>query len=84
MESTFILNASELNNDFLESLKKLFAHTRQLQVTVTASEDFGLLKKEAPSEYLARLEKNLADVKAKKNTVTYTESELDALIFQKL
>jgi hypothetical protein len=84
MESTFILNASELNDDFLESLKKLFAHTRQLQITVTASEDFGLLKKETPAEYIARLEKNLADVKAKKNIVIYTDSELDELIFQKL
>ena len=84
MESTFIIQPSELNNDFLESLKKLFQHSRQLQITVTTSEDFGLLKQETPAECLARLEKNLAEMKAGKNTVTYTEAEIDDLIFRSL
>ena len=84
MESTFIINASELNNDFLESLKRLFQHSRQLQITITTSEDFGLLKTETPAECFARLEKNLSEMKAGKNTVTYTEAQLDDLIFQKL
>ena len=84
MESTFIIQPSELNNDFLESVNRLFKYLRQLQITVTTSENFGLLKPETPAESLARLEKNLAEMIAGKNTVTYTEAQLDDLVFQKL
>ncbi len=66
MESTFIIQPSELSNDFLESLKRLFKHLQQLQITVTPSEDFGLLKPETPAECLARLEKNLVEMKTGK------------------
>lgn len=84
MESTFIIEQSELNENFLKSLKKLFRHSRQLQITVATAEDFGLLKKETPQQCLARLEKNMSDIRKKENTVTITESELDEIIFQKL
>ena len=43
MESTFILKHEDLNADFIESIKKTFANSRQLQVTISSSEDFGLL-----------------------------------------
>jgi len=84
MESTFVLQPSELDNDFLESLKKLFRHTRQLQITVSASEDFGLLQNESPTECLKRLEQNLADLKQHKNVIALSEAELDGFILQKL
>jgi hypothetical protein len=84
MESTFIIQQSELNEDFLESLKRLFKYSRQLQITVTTSEDFGLLKKETAAEYIARLEKNLNELKNKQNMVTFTESQLDEFIHEKL
>lgn len=84
MESTFIIEQSELNENFLESLKKLFRYSRQLQITVATSEDFGLLKKETPQQCLTRLEKNMSEMTAKENTIAITEEELDAFIFQKL
>lgn len=84
METTFVINQSELNNDFLESLKKLFKHRNQLQITVTAPEDFNLLSTETPAEYISRLEKCLAEMNAAKNTMTFTEGQLDDLILKAL
>ena len=84
METTFIINQSELDADFLTSLKKLFKHRKQLQITVTAPEDFHLLEKEPPHVYLERLEKCLADVDFGRNIITFTEAELDDMILEKL
>lgn len=84
METTFVINQSELNSDFLDSLRKLFKHKNQLQITVTAAEDFNLLSPEKPSEYLKRLENCLADVEKGKNTITFTEEQLDDMILKAL
>ncbi len=84
METTFVINQSELNSDFLASLKKLFKHRSQLQITVTTAEDFQLLSPETPSQYLSRLEKCLADVNAGKNTISFTEEQLDDMILETL
>ena len=84
METTFVISQSELNSDFLKSLKKLFKHRNQLQITVSSAEDFNLLNKETPAEYLARMEKCLADMNEGKNSISFTEGQLDDLILQSL
>jgi hypothetical protein len=56
VEATFIINESELKIDFLNALKELCKNKARLQITVSDLEDFGLLSKETPDQYLKRLE----------------------------
>ena len=84
METTFVISETELNSDFLDSLKKLFKHQKQIQISVSVPEDFNLLQTETPQDYLNRLEKCLADMNKQKNTITFTEAQLDDMIFEKL
>ena len=48
METTFVITPDELDNNFLESLKRLFRHRKQLQISVSVAEDFNLLQTETP------------------------------------
>ena len=84
METTFVISETELNSDFLDSLKKLFKHQKQIQISVSVPEDFNLLQTETPQDYLNRIEKCLADMNKQKNTITFTEAQLDDMIFEKL
>jgi hypothetical protein len=84
METTFIIREHELNNDFLSALKKLFKYKSQLQITVTASEDFNLMKPESPEQYIARLEKCLEEFKDPANRIAITDEQLDEMIFDKI
>jgi|LakMenE01Jun11ns_1017448.scaffolds.fasta_scaffold9780194_2 hypothetical protein len=84
METTFIIRENELNDDFLSALKKLFKYKSQLQITVTASEDFNLMKPESPDQYIARLEKCLAEIKKPEFRISITDEQLDEMIFEKI
>lgn len=84
MESTFVINREDLNSEFIELIKKLFANSAQLQITITSSEDFGLLKKENNDEYLKRLQKAAADMEKGENIVRISEAELDEMVLSKL
>ena len=84
METTFLISQSELDGNFLASLKKLFKHQPQLQITVSVPEDFNLLQTETPVGYLNRLEKCLEDVNKGKNTISFTEAQLNDLIIEKV
>jgi len=80
METTFVVTTDELNSNFLASLKKLFKHRRQLQISVSVPEDFNLLQTETPQASLARLEKCLEDMNNKTNIISFTEAQLDEII----
>ncbi len=84
MESTFILKPEELNSDFLNTLKRLFKNSPQLQISVSTSEDFGLLQSETVQQQLERIEKCFVEVEAKKNIISFSENELDQIILEKL
>ncbi len=84
METTFVISPEELDGHFLVSLKRLFKHGKQLQISVSVAEDFNLLQSEKPQQHLARLEKCLAEVKKGKNTISFSEAALDDLILEKL
>ncbi len=84
METTFVISPEELDDNFLASLKKLFKHGKQLQISVSVFEDFNLLQSETPQQHLARLEKCLADIKTGKHIITVTDEQLDELILEKL
>ena len=84
MESTFIISKDELDSNFLASLKKLFKNQKQLQISISIPEDFDLNQNETPKEYLKRLEYCLKEVKSNKNTISFSESELDNIIIENL
>lgn len=84
METTFVIKPGELNSGFLAMLKKLFKHSNQIQISVSAAEDFDLTKKETPAQSLQRMEKCLADMNQKEHTIAFTEEELDQIILEKL
>lgn len=79
MESTFVLRRDELNADFIEIIKNLFKNQQELQITVTAPEDFGLNKSESKEAYWERLKKAAANVESRTQVVEITEGELDEL-----
>ena len=77
MESTFVLRRNELTNDFVETIKTLFKNQEELQITVTASQDFGLNKIEDSELYWKRLNKAANNVEQRNNVVEMSETELD-------
>ena len=84
METTFVITPAELNSSFLASLKTLFKHKNQLQISISVSEDFKLLETESPKQCIARLEKCLNEMSKAQNTISFSESQLDEIIFEKL
>jgi hypothetical protein len=84
MESTFLLKPEDLNAEFIENLKKLFGNARQLQLTISTSEDFGLFKQETGEAYIKRLKEAAKDVEQQKNIVEITEEELDEMVLSRL
>lgn len=77
MESTFVLRRSELTSDFIETIKSLFKNQEELQITVTASQDFGLNKIEDSELYWKRLNKAAHNVESRNSVVELSETELD-------
>jgi hypothetical protein len=80
MESTFVVRQEELTSEFLDIIKALFRNREELQITVSATEDFGLNKPESRQEYFARLEKAANNLE---NRVEMTEDELDTFVHNK-
>lgn len=82
METTFIVQQNDLNQEFLDAIKKLFKHKRQLQITITESEDFGLFQTETPQAYIERLERCMAEMQQPTHTITLSEAELDDFVLR--
>lgn len=78
MELTYRLNANELNEDFINTIKKLYKG-KDLEVTVQVKEDETeyLLKSPANREQLLKAVK---DVKNKKNMRTLNMDKLNDLV----
>ena len=79
METTFTLRKDELDNEFLESVKRLFKNARELQITITSATDFDLTKSESPVDYIARLERAAQNLEAGQNRVVMTDEQFDDL-----
>ncbi|MCP1385960.1 hypothetical protein [Runella salmonicolor] len=79
MESTFVLRRDELTSEFIEIIKALFKNQEELQITVTASQDFGLNQPEDREAYWARLKNAAANVESRTEVVEISEVELDDL-----
>ena len=84
MEPTFVLRRDELTIEFIEVIKNLFKDEEELQITVIASEDFGLNQPEDRNAYWARFKKAAANVESKTQIVEISEIELDDLAHRML
>ncbi len=77
METTFVIKKEELDLNFLESIKKLFKQSRELQITISNNEDFGLTKTETKKEYLERLEKIAKSIDTNTKRIEMSADEFD-------
>lgn len=78
METTFTLRKDELDNDFLESVKRLFRNARELQITISSATDFGLTQPETKESYFARLEQAARNLEAGQNQIVMSDDDFDA------
>jgi hypothetical protein len=79
MESTFVIRRDELNIEFIEIIKTLFKNQQELQITVTASQDFGLNEPEDKEAYWTRLKKAASNVESRTQVVEVSENDLDEM-----
>lgn len=79
METTFTLRKDELDAEFLESIKRLFKHSRELQITISSVTDFALTETETSEQYFIRLEKAAQNLAIGQNQVVMTEEQFDDL-----
>ncbi len=78
METTIVLRKEELNNEFIEGIKKIFKNYNKLQITVSNSDDKNDFFPESKDNYFSRLEQASKDVNLG-NKITFLESEFDEL-----
>jgi hypothetical protein len=77
METIFTLRQEELDSEFLNTIKQLFRNSRELQITISTAEDFGLTRRESREEYVARLTKAAQNLATESGRVVMTEAEFD-------
>lgn len=77
METTFTLRREELDSEFLNTIRQLFRNSRELQITISTAEDFGLTRRESREEYVARLTKAAQNLATESGRVVMTEAEFD-------
>lgn len=83
METSLRIRMSELDMGLIETIKRLFGPDRDLTLTIEATSDFGLNTTETKEQYIARLNKAVANLE-KGSTVTLTEHELDELVLERM
>lgn len=77
METTFTIRKDELDDEFLESIKRLFKNDRELQITISSATDFNLTQPETTADYMVRLEKAAQNLEAGRNKITMTNEQFD-------
>ena len=79
MESTFTIKLNELNIDFIQSIKKLFKKDREIQITISSAEDFGLNEPETKDAYFARIQTSINNLNKKQHSTQLSIGELDEM-----
>jgi len=79
MESSFTLRVSELDSDFVKTIKRLFSKEREVTITISSATDFGLHAIETKEEYFSRLEKALKNIEQGKGIVI-SEHDFDKTV----
>jgi hypothetical protein len=82
MKSTFVIRLSDLNIDFIKSIKRIFKKDKEIQITISSNEDFGLNKPETKEQYFSRLTKAIKNLNTQKKVVQLSEQELEEMIFK--
>ncbi len=77
METTFTLRKDEQDQGFLESVKRLFRHARELQITISSATDFDLTRPETKDAYFARLTQATHTLDVGQNQVILTDDDFD-------
>jgi len=76
MTTTFRVNISDLDKNFLDTLKNLFINERELEITIKPSSDFNLNKPETNIEYETRLLNSIKNIESG-NNVSFTLEEFE-------
>lgn len=79
MEAVFRVKVSEINEDFLKSIQSLFKKDIEVEVTISSSTDFDLLKPETNKEYSNRLTKAIEEAEKGINLTSFSNQELEEL-----
>ena len=80
METSFVIKETDLNEDFIAAVKKLFKKRGTLQITISDSEDFGLYKTETAEEFIARVNSRLQDLDNGNNSVVFDSKSFDDFV----
>ncbi len=80
METTFVIKESDLNDNFISAIKKLFNKRGTLQITITDNEDFGLYKTETAEEFINRVNSRIQDLNKNVNTVSFSPASFDDFV----
>lgn len=78
MQTVIKVKVSELYTDFLAAIKTLFRREQEVEITISATNDFGLTKPETKEEYLNRLNRAIENIE-KGKVVVFSPEELDNL-----
>ncbi len=79
METIIRIKPSELTLDFLNNIKALFKDEEALEIAISPVSDFGLTKKEGRKVYINRINKAIANLESKRNTISFSDTEFETL-----
>jgi hypothetical protein len=79
MESSFTLKLSELDSDFLKTIRHLFRKDNKVTITISSTHVSTINTPETGEEYLQRLEHALKNLDKGKG-ITVSENDLDKII----
>ncbi len=78
MNTSFTLSLSELDENFLNTIKTIFKKEREIIINISGIDDFELNKPETNENYIKRLLKAKENLKNGKG-LAYSEAELNKL-----
>ena len=75
MQTVVRLKVSELNSDFIKTIKALFKKEKELDIFISSVSDEGFPKFESKEGYDQRLNKAIENAKKGKHLVSFSEEE---------
>ena len=77
MQTAVRLKLSELNNDFLKTIKALFKKEKELDIFISSVKDKNFPEFETKEIYERRLNKAIENAEKGKHLISFTEEELE-------
>ena len=75
MQTIVRLKLSELNNDFIETIKTLFKKEKELNIFISSVKDVNFPEFETKQGYEQRLNKAIENAEKGKHLISFTEEE---------